>query len=496
MFFNNCIRMKKILLFFIVLSSLNLFSSALIIKTPGFVSNGIITKITCSGAKDGMLKMNAVGGVAPYTYSINGGTFVGTNTFSNLSPGNYNIVTKDATAAVVTSTFILEEPTPLVNTVAISGQNITITATGGTLPYSYSLDQITFTSNATFANLPYGVYTARVKDANGCISDISFTNQATPLVITSFTKTDIDCKGSATGQVSVTAAGGQAPYQYSLGTLFQASNTFSPLLAGSYTATIKDANGYTVAQNFTINEPTKAITAAINIVNQSIVINAQGGTGILQYAISPSLSTFTTNNTFTNLTPGIYHIIVQDQNGCFMVFTATINPLAPLINGKNAIAVTIVLGQTLADIVLDIPNIKWYLKANAASSKSSKTAEASLPLTTVLVPGTTYYASQTVNGIESIERLAVTTSLGTLATTDFDLTKFTYYPNPVKNSLTFSYTSTIDEVMLYAAMGDKILTKKVNAMHCDIDLSDLGAGVYFLTIQSGAQQKTVKILKE
>ena len=130
MFFNNCIRMKKILLFFIVLSSLNLFSSALIIKTPGFVSNGIITKITCSGAKDGMLKMNAVGGVAPYTYSINGGTFVGTNTFSNLSPGNYNIVTKDATAAVVTSTFILEEPTPLVNTVAISGQNITITAKG------------------------------------------------------------------------------------------------------------------------------------------------------------------------------------------------------------------------------------------------------------------------------------------------------------------------------------------------------------------------------
>ena len=68
--------------------------------------------------------------------------------------------------------------------------------------------------------------------------------------------------------------------------------------------------------------------------------------------------------------------------------------------------------------------------------------------------------------------------------------------NSVKNSLTFSYTSTIDEVMLYAAMGDKILTKKVNAMQCDIDLSDLGAGVYFLTIQSGAQQKTVKILKE
>jgi hypothetical protein len=45
--------------------------------------------------------------------------------------------------------------------------------------------------------------------------------------------------------------------------------------------------------------------------------------------------------------------------------------------------------------------------------KTNKTSEAPLPLTTVIVDGTTYYASQTINGIESIERLAVTVS-GTL----------------------------------------------------------------------------------
>jgi hypothetical protein len=47
-------------------------------------------------------------------------------------------------------------------------------------------------------------------------------------------------------------------------------------------------------------------------------------------------------------------------------------------------------------------NIKWYAASTGGSA---------LATSTVLVNGTTYYASQTVNGVESATRLAVTATL-------------------------------------------------------------------------------------
>ncbi|PKP21658.1 MAG: hypothetical protein CVU04_01195 [Bacteroidetes bacterium HGW-Bacteroidetes-20] len=59
-------------------------------------------------------------------------------------------------------------------------------------------------------------------------------------------------------------------------------------------------------------------------------------------------------------------------------------------------------GNTLADLVVTGTAIKWY---------SSTTSTTQLPSTTPLVNGTIYYATQTVAGLESIERLAVTANL-------------------------------------------------------------------------------------
>lgn len=59
-------------------------------------------------------------------------------------------------------------------------------------------------------------------------------------------------------------------------------------------------------------------------------------------------------------------------------------------------------GNTLADLVVTGTAIKWY---------SSATSTTQLPSTTPLVNGTIYYATQTVAGLESIERLAVTANL-------------------------------------------------------------------------------------
>jgi Secretion system C-terminal sorting domain len=99
---------------------------------------------------------------------------------------------------------------------------------------------------------------------------------------------------------------------------------------------------------------------------------------------------------------------------------------------------------------------------------------------TDLVDGVTYYASQTINDIESTQRLAVTVTLNALATEDFILNDFKYYPNPVQNTLTVSNSAIINEVPITSILSKTIITKKINSLSSNIDLSGLSNGIYFL----------------
>nr|WP_315249656.1 T9SS type A sorting domain-containing protein [uncultured Flavobacterium sp.] len=506
--------MKKNLLLFIVFVSINIYSHNNSIVLDPLSTNCLITGISCNGSKDGSIIISSTGGQAPYTYAINGGAYQSNTILNSLSPGIYLISTKDALGNTTELVVNLAEPAILIATTAITksidcinGATVTVTATGGSGPYFYSKDGgITFFGSNTLTNLSAGTYPISVKDSNGCTTSNNFIRivPLNPLVVTT-SKDDIRCKGDNTGSISVIATGGQTPYTYSLEnnvgipiTNNQSSNIFSNLSAGTYNVTIKDAfNCVFQTMPIYILEPATPLLAIVESKDQIITLNASGGSGEIRYAISPNLNIFTTNNTFTNLTSGIYDVIVQDQNGCFILFSENkINPSAPLVDGKNSTTFDFTSGQTLADIKINIPNIKWYIKASGSTNKTSKIAETALPLTTVLVDNTTYYASQTINGIESKERLAVTTKLSTLGTPDFDITNLSFYPNPVKNVLTISNTSIIDEVTFISIKGETLLSKKINDHRSEIDLSNFSNGVYFLKIKSEGAEKTVKLIKE
>ncbi len=84
----------------------------------------------------------------------------------------------------------------------------------------------------------------------------------------------------------------------------------------------------------------------------------------------------------------------------FTFVPAPTPPAAP----TGAANQTLCSGATLAQLTATGTAIQWY---------ASATGGAALPSNTVLVNGTTYYASQTVNGLESTNRLAVTATLNT-----------------------------------------------------------------------------------
>lgn len=386
----------------------------------------------------------------------------------------------------------------------ISCQNekgiITVQGIGGKGPYMYSINGGTYSTSNVFPGLVAGTYMISTKDALGCESLTFFVIEPYLPLVASLTKTDITCNGGRDGLISINVTGGQAPYVYSLdgGIIYVSSNVFTNLTAGTYNIVIRDANGCLVSCMAIITEPTILIATAV-VENQTITVTATGGTANYSYSLD-DVVTYQTSTIFTNIASGNHDIYVKDANGCIFSMNVAVGPIAPLINGSKTAIVNLTTGKTLADIVVQGDNIKWYSTSGKSPAKTKQTSKTSvetpLPLTTVLVDNTTYYASQTINGIESTERLAVTVKLGALATNDFVIKDFAYYPNPVKNILTISNSSTIDEVAFVSIKGDILLTKQINSLHSEIDLSNFSKGIYFLKIKSEGKEKTIKFIKE
>lgn len=89
-----------------------------------------------------------------------------------------------------------------------------------------------------------------------------------------------------------------------------------------------------------------------------------------------------------------------------------------------------------------------------------------------------------------------TTFVPFLGVSHFAFDNFKYHPNPVRNSLTLSNDSTIDNVEIISVLGQRIKSIGVNSLQTEIDLSELNHGIYFVKVSSNGQEKTVKIIKE
>ncbi|KAF2507682.1 T9SS type A sorting domain-containing protein [Flavobacterium zhairuonense] len=486
-------------------------SSITILQPSRLSASTSVVNPSSSYNSDGRIAVNASGGVQPYTYSLrrsNGIVLVPSQTanlFANLASGSYVVEVRDALGCTFLQQGIsIIAPPALVATASVNPLTcstngvITVTATGGTAPYSYSFNNgTTYMASNVFTTAIPGSYNIIVRDAQNSITSLFATiDPVIPVQLIATITSPVTC--SQNGTITANTSGGRAPFVYSLnGGPFQSSNSFV-VNAGTHIITVRDNNDCTAVVAIQLEQP-QPIIADLNIENQTATITASGGTGNFQYAISPNLNVFSSNNTFTNLEAGEYTAIVQDANGCYVMLNFVINPPAPLAEGKQeALVVDVKPGSTLADLVVEGQNIKWYSAPSPSQTKTSKsTAETPLPLTTVLVDGTTYYASQTINGIESKERLAVTAKVnGSLSAPDFNLTSFQFYPNPVIDILNIENNSTIDDVEIIDISGKSVVFKRINDLHSEIDLSNLSSGVYILKVKSENKQKTIKFIKK
>jgi len=309
------------------------------------------TNVACFGGSTGSVTVAGSGGTSPYTFSKDGTTFGNSGTFGSLAAGSYTITVKDASGCTTTQPVTITQPASVLGS-SISSQtnvacfgnstgSVTVAGSGGTSPYTFSKDGVNFGASGTFGSLAAGSYTITVKDANGCTTTqgVTITQPASALVRRSVSQTNVACFGSSTGSVTVAGSDGTAPYTYAIdGATFGASATFNNLAAGSYTVTVKDANGCTTTQGVTITQPAAALGASIssqtNVAcfgNSTGSVTVAGSGGTSPYTFSKDGVNFGVSGTFSNLAAGSYTITVKDANGCTTTQGVTITqPAAAL----------------------------------------------------------------------------------------------------------------------------------------------------------------------
>lgn len=315
-------------------------TGSFIIPGPSIATT--VTNTTC-GNNTGVITATGSGTLAPYNYSIDGTNFQAGGTLTGLAAGVYTVTVRDANGCKNTTTVTIANSNgpalSFSSTNADCGNNngtITAAATGGTAPYTYSINGVTYQSSNFFTGLVGGTYTLTVKDLNGCTNATVVTITSSPAPQLTAIPASATC-GSSNGTITAFGSSGTAPLQYSInGNTFQASTFFTNLTPGPYTVTVKDANGCTATVTVTIpNSPAPTVTAtstpaACNNVNGTITAAGSGGIAPLQY--SRDGFTFQPNNIFTGLAAGTYTITVKDATGCTNIVTVTVaNTNAPAV---------------------------------------------------------------------------------------------------------------------------------------------------------------------
>jgi gliding motility-associated-like protein len=320
---NNCTFTKTVTILNTIPPSAILFST-----TP-----------TACNANNGIIGITGVtGGVAPFTFSLNG---VGTGSIiTGLSPGPKTITVMDAagcTYSTLININLVVGPTAAnvaVNAAACGNPNgsaTVIAVTGGLAPYQYSFNGSPLSTNSVLINQAAGPKYVVIQDANGCTFTVNFNIGSTIGPSTSVSAaSNVSCFGGSNGSFTLNTTGGVPNYNYTLtpGNTTSGSGIFTNLTAQNYTVNMQDAVGCVTTLTLAINQP-NVLTMIVSqpdtiCFGQFTQIYAAGSGGTLPYTYtwnSPGgVITSTTGgpHPVSPIVPSVYTVALTDANGCFV----------------------------------------------------------------------------------------------------------------------------------------------------------------------------------
>ncbi len=473
------------------------------------------------------LQLSATGGVSPYLYSLNNGTPKQDGNF-NIKAGKYLATVTDSNDCIVNSDSILINQ-PLVITANLSSgsiscnkgnTNLKISASGGTSPYTYSLNGSSYQADSSFI-VNAGKYEASITDNNGCVINTDSITITQPLTLTAKDTllNAIQCK-SGTTTVMVSALGGTQPY----------SGTGNFIISeGTYNYTVTDAKGCTASTSIIVSDGIATVPAKPGNISGNTSIC---GGGNFTYSISavkkatgynwtvPSGCSIASNNSTSisvqvpsNFISG--NISVTALNACgngtaSSLALTTLPSKTSAISGPTSVAskqkglnysvtnvagisylwtvptgATIVSGQGTSSVVVNWKNNSGTI---AVTSNNNCGSAAAVKLN-INVP------SSFVNENTRDEK-------NNPVSTDKKQFAVGVYPNPTTGKITLfyndklygNYSIIITDIAGKIVRYENIIDGKGITSY-KVDISDLSNGIYLITFKNDETIETFQIVK-
>lgn len=291
--------------------------------------------VSCYGEANGSIALNVTGGTPGYAFSLNGGAFTETARFDQLPAGMHTIELRDLNQCTEKLEITLEQPEEALLANVVEARDIScfeaedgrleLAASGGTAPYTYSLDGEAFTTQATFEGLAAGTYELYIKDARDCqVALTEALTQPEALTLRAEVEQDIECFGNENGIITAVAEGGVAPYELNWANGLGSDATLTSLGAATYQVHVIDQNGCEAQAEATLTEPeamhalldTLADAACFGEPSGLAHVSVQGGVAPYAYEWQRDNETMMGSALMTGLAAGDYAVRITDSRGC------------------------------------------------------------------------------------------------------------------------------------------------------------------------------------
>jgi gliding motility-associated-like protein len=305
-----------------------------IFEPPALLGTAVYQRnIDCFGHATGELALSGSGGSFPYLFSLDGQTFQSDSFFLQLTAGTYAAIVQDDSLCQTVVPVTLTEPSALtltnlyqenVDCFGNATGEVVVGGVGGTAPYLYQFDTLSFQAANQFGNLPAGDYAVFVEDDSACQAQLVVSIAEPPLLTLDIgVQANVACFGESTGFVDLAAAGGTPAYTYSQDSLlFGSSPLFPNLSVGTYQFWVRDDSNCLARVETEITEPEELQLTKVELQqidcfghdNGQVEATVTGG--VMSYRYSLDGQNWQPGSRFSLLPPGTYQLWIQDDSAC------------------------------------------------------------------------------------------------------------------------------------------------------------------------------------